>query len=266
MIGAPNVVFLWRGGPLGPGFRGAAMKTGILSAVLAAGFMVASGVEAATAKFELNWSAASGTSTTDPSMSVTGLLELAPESDGSFDESNIISLIFSVTGRTIELFTLDFSDLDPDTDLEPSTPGVQGDAAILDGQVSDDGKTAKLTDFLFSFYGSNGFGCDFEDCERDRKKFTDPFYNIVSGRQLGGNAPNGNRGTTLYASASDALSSISLTRLFDDPDPVDPDPIGPDPVDPDPGNDLSPIPLPASAPLLLGALAGLALWRRRWSV
>ncbi|MEL7105340.1 MAG: VPLPA-CTERM sorting domain-containing protein [Pseudomonadota bacterium] len=230
------------------------MKTGILSAVLAAALITASGADASTAKFELNWSSTSGTSTTDDTMKAFGTLEVGVGDGELFGLQDLVSIDVAVTGDTINDFTID------------GTENTQ----FLFGEISADGMFAFLSDFLFAnfidpFVG-NGFGCDFDDPELcGSSNFQGgPNYNIVSGRQITPTGVNGNKGTTTYASAGRALASISLTRLFDDPDPGDDGNDTPD-MGGGPGNDLSPIPVPASAPLLLGGLAALALWRRRRS-
>ncbi|MEO1238111.1 MAG: VPLPA-CTERM sorting domain-containing protein [Pseudomonadota bacterium] len=227
------------------------MKSGLLCAVMTSAMLVASAAHSASV-FSLNWSSTSGQSTTDATMKAIGTLEIGVGDGETFGIQDLISINVDVMGEKINDFTIDGSE----------------NTTFLFGRISDNGLFATLSDFLFAnivdpFIG-NGFGCDFDDPEVCAQGNFDggPNYNIVSGRLMDPTNVNGNKGTTTYASPGRALGSISLTRVFDDPDPVDPDP---GPIDPGPGPLPPPnvIPLPATAPLLLGALAGLAFWRRR---
>lgn len=215
--------------------RVAAMRLGILSAVLLAGLAATSPVGAKT--FAFDWSAPSDpANTSDATMQAVGTITLNVGAGSTFDIDDLSEIDLEVSGATIPTFFI----------------GGGEAIRILTGIVADDGQSLRFTDFFFGSKGGLSFGCDFRLCGQGPDARED--YNIVSGLAF--------ENVSRYLAPVRALGSLTAA-VFVDPDPVDPDPIDPGTGGPGTGDPVSPIPLPASAPLLLGGLAALALWRRR---
>ena len=220
------------------------MQRRSLAAVCIAAAMWAQGAQAITLIFD--WSAASGTETTDPSVTATGRLDIGVGAGETFSLGDLDAIYIEVTGALIDDFVID------------GTETTQ----FLAGQVAPDAGSATLSDFLFAnvdIEGNyvNGFGCEFgppdtaEFCGLNFPIGGDPDrpYNIVNGPLTGTPA---DKAVTRYGSAAEALASISLTAA----NVTEPEPIPAPAV----------VPLPASAPLLAAGLGLLAVWRRWRSV
>ena len=209
------------------------MNTRLLVAGVLAMAMGASSAQAIT--FQFDWSAPmDAANTSDVTMSASGTITIDAAAGATFGIGNLVEADIEVSGSSIPSFFISgFETL-----------------RVLSGTIAGDGLSATFTDFFFGSSGGLSFGCDFEFCQQGTQ--SDEDYNIVSGLAF--------QDVSSYLSPGRALASLTA-RVFVDPDPIDPDPIDPDPID-----DVSPVPLPASAPLLIGALAGLASWRRRRAV
>lgn len=206
------------------------MNTSLAAATLALAGLCATGAQAIT--FDFEWFASSSPDTTDATMQAVGKIDVDVDAGDSFSFADVLSIDIEVSGATIPTFYI----------------GGGESITIFDGAVASDGLSATLNDFFFGGSSVLSFGCDFASCEQGIGTGED--YNIVSGLAF--------TNTSAYGTAQRALASFSLTKYFD--------PVDPDPIDNGPGlggGDVTPVPLPAGAPLLLGGLGVLALLRRR---
>lgn len=198
------------------------MKRGLTAAACIAAFMSISTAEAATFKFD--WTAASGATANDTSVTATGLFEIDASAGEIFDEDDVTDFSITVSGLSIVDFV-----------LTKATAGAE----VIMGRIAADGLTVSLTDLFIGAGRSpltgkdpTPFGCENIGCGTNSGDHT-----IANGR-----LPDGTIVTTSFASTSDALGSFGLTVVRDE---------------------VSVVPLPASAPMLLAGLGLLAWWRRK---
>ncbi|MDJ1008591.1 MAG: VPLPA-CTERM sorting domain-containing protein [Paracoccaceae bacterium] len=197
------------------------MRYSALVAAICAGSLGAA-AHAGTVTFKFDWEAVSASSTSDETVTASGLIALDGVSAGDrFGAGNLHSLSLFVRGDSIADLTL--TEDDPDI--------------FLDGTIAADGITAALTDFFVGALNVYGFGCALAGCVQ-----TAGGSNIVAGEE-----PPNPLATATYRSPVSALESMFLERV-------------------EAPAEMSVVPLPASAPLLLAALAALAVWRRRSAV
>ncbi len=208
---------------------------------LAAAALVCFGTQAQAITFSFDWSAASANvRTSDTTMAASGTIEIDALAGETFDLSDLLSINLNVSGNSINNFTIDGSE----------------QRQVLSGTIASDGLSASLSDFFFGGPNQLSFGCDFEDCKRGTTSGTR--YNIVSGKAF--------RNKSTYETPAQALSSFGLTAIIPDPGTGGGVTVVDQPVtDPDaPRSDTpSVVPLPGTAPLLLGGLGAFALWSRR---